>query len=125
MKKLILQKLDKDLMVCRLDKDAGVPEWATGEELLSITRTPDELSIICRERNIVEVKCEHGWKGLRVKGPLDFALTGILVSLARPLAEHGISIFVISTYDTDYLLVKGKDMEKAIKVLVAEGYTVQ
>ena len=71
------------------------------------------------------VLCERGWAGLKVEGPLDFSLTGVLASLAQPLAEAGISIFAVSTYDTDYVLVKGGDLERAVAVLTQEKFDVQ
>jgi hypothetical protein len=109
--------------ICRLDKDAPIPEWAH-IGFSSITRTPDELSIVCKEEIVPErVICERGWHCLQVMGPLDFALTGILASLAAPLAEAGISIFAISTYDTDYFLVK--ELNRAIAVLSDAGHNVR
>ena len=109
--------------ICRLDRDAPIPEWAHNG-FFSITRTPDELSIICKEEIVPEqVLCEKGWRCLQVMGPLDFALTGILASLASPLAEAGISIFAISTYDTDYFLVK--ELNRAIAVLSKAGHTMR
>jgi len=123
--KLTLQALDLDLMVCKLDRKAAIPDWATGRGFFSVTRTADELSIVCAERDLpAGVKCERGWKGLKVEGPLDFSLTGILVSLAKPLADAGISIFAISTHDTDYLLVKAEDLEPAKRALTAAGHAI-
>lgn len=108
--------------ICRLDSDAPIPEWAH-IGFFSITRTPDELSIVCKEEIVPEgVTGEKGWRCLQVMGPLDFALTGILASLAAPLAEAGISIFAISTYDTDYFLVK--ELNRAIAVLSNSGHNV-
>ena len=100
-----------------------IPEWAHSG-FFSMTRTPDELSIVCNEEIVPDgVACEKGWHCLQVKGPLDFALTGILASLAAPLAEAGISIFAISTYDTDYFLVK--ELDRAIAVLFKAGHNVR
>lgn len=110
--------------VCRLERGASMPRWATGN-FTSITRTGNELSIVCEEKNIPgEVKCEKGWRCLKVLGPLDFALTGILASLASPLAEAGVSIFAISTFDTDYLLVKEDVLDKTKQVLSSKGHAV-
>jgi hypothetical protein len=92
---------------------------------LSITRTPEELSGVCQESSLPgNVKAQRGRRLLRVKGPLDFALTGILASLTGPLAEVGISIFSISTYDTDYLLLAEHDLERGIAALERAGHTV-
>jgi len=112
--------------VCRLHRRAAVPDWALGGDFFSITRTTDELSIVCREADVPEeVPCERGWACLKVEGPLDFSLTGVLASLTQPLAEAGLSLFAISTYDTDYLLVKARDLEKAVAVLVEAEHTIR
>ncbi len=93
---------------------------------VSITRTAEELSIVCPQRQVpAEIEREEGWRGMKIKGPLDFSLTGVLASLSTPLAQEGISIFAISTYDTDYLLVKEKDLERAIGILVKKGNAFQ
>lgn len=92
----------------------------------SLTQTRDELSLVCSEEIIpTTIKAERGRTLLRVAGPLDFALIGVLASLACPLAEAGISIFVISTFDTDYLLVPHQDLPQAITSLERAGHTVQ
>jgi hypothetical protein len=111
--------------VCRLTADAPLPTWATAGEFLSITRTAGELSIVCPEEAVPQgVQCERGWRCLRVAGPLEFSLVGVLASLAVPLAEAGISIFVVSTFDTDYLLVKEEKQQQAAEVLRQAGHTV-
>jgi hypothetical protein len=92
--------------------------------LFSITRTNEELSIVCAEALVPPgVQVESGWRGLKVAGPLDFALTGILAELSGALARAGISLFAISTYDTDYILVKEKDLEQTVETLLRAGYT--
>ncbi|MEA2573469.1 MAG: uncharacterized protein QOH93_767 [Chloroflexia bacterium] len=111
--------------VCRLGGDAGVPEWATSGDFFSVTRTADELSVVC-EQGVVPagVVCEGDWRCLKVRGPLDFGLTGILASLAVPLAMSGISIFALSTYDTDYIMVKAADLERAVAALTGSGHSI-
>ena len=90
-----------------------------------MTRTGDELSLVCAERNVPQgIPCEPGWRIFKIDGPLDFALTGILASVAQPLAEAGVSTFTISTYDTDYVMVKEQDVEKAVRALAAVGHGV-
>ncbi|MFZ2054836.1 MAG: ACT domain-containing protein [Candidatus Aminicenantales bacterium] len=112
--------------ICRLPPDAGVPKWASGRGLLSITRTSDELSIVCAEAGVPEeVRSERGWRCLEVAGPLDLALTGVLASLANPLAEAQINIFAISTFDTDYLLVKEEKLARSIDVLTRSGHLLE
>ncbi|HXU29872.1 MAG TPA: ACT domain-containing protein [Thermoanaerobaculia bacterium] len=110
--------------VCRLDPHDPVPDWADGA-LLSITRTPRELSIICAESAVPEgVRVEIGFRAMEVLGPLDFSAVGILASLAKPLAEAGISILAVATFDTDVVLVREGDLEKAVAALGAVGWGV-
>ncbi len=119
-----LKVFDSKMAICRLPSDAGVPVWATGE-FCSITRTPDELSIVCEQERVPQtVEAERDWRMFRVEGKLDFSLTGILASIARPLAEAGVSIFSISTFNTDYIFVKSGDLVKAIAALKSAGFEV-
>jgi len=114
------------LAICRLDRDAPLPEWAQRSSFFSCTRTHSELSIVCSQKDVpIYVLCEKGWRCLKVEGPLDFSLTGILASLVTPLAKVGISIFAISTYDTDYLLVKEEQLGLAIRVLKQSGHHIE
>ena len=124
--KILTMKLLKDKYgVCRLDKTELIPEWASNSDFFSITKTLDELSIVCSEESIPSnVKCENDWRILKIEGPLDFSLIGILASISSILAQNGISIFAISTYNTDYILVKNKDIDKAIGSLIREKYEV-
>lgn len=124
--KILTMKLLKEKFgVCRLDKNELIPEWSKTSDFFSITRTSDELSIVCPQNNIPsDIKCENDWRILKVEGPLDFSLIGILSSISTILAQNKISIFAISTYDTDYILVKDKDIESAINVLSNENYEV-
>jgi len=111
--------------VCRLDKDAPVPDWANGGAVSSITRTNDELSVVCPDTGVpAGVEKAGSWRVLMVKGPLDLSLTGVLASLTAPLAREGISVFCLSTYDTDYLLVKQEQLAMAIRTLRAEAYDI-
>jgi len=114
------------LAVVRLEAEADIPAWATEKGgFSSITRTPQELSLVCDEKRVPEgVKLEAGWRVFRVDGPLDFALTGILASIAAPLAQAGVSIFAISTFDTDYVLVKHEKVQQAAAALRAAGHAV-
>jgi hypothetical protein len=124
-KNLNLEVLPNTLAVCRLSSNDSIPSWAFSGDFFSISKTADELSIVCEEKQVpAGVKAGRGWRCLKVKGPLDFGLTGILASLAKPLAEAGISIFAVSTFDTDYLLVKMDVLERAISVLSKAGHTV-
>ncbi len=123
---LTLTVLPDTFAICRLDGEEKIPAWASTGDFVSITRTPDEVSIVCAQGHVpAGIKCDGEWRCLKVQGPLDFALTGILASLATPLAQAGISIFAVSTYDTDYLLVKAEHLERAILVLRQEGCQVR
>lgn len=115
---LTLQVLDQKLAICRLAGDEAVPDWCSKGSFVSITRTPGELSLVCEEVLVPEeLNVERNWRALKVKGPLDFSLTGILSSLLTPLANAGIPVFAISTFDTDYLLLKQDQLQKAIRLL--------
>jgi uncharacterized protein len=121
---LDLTLLRESLAVCRLPSQAAVPDWATGS-FIAIARTPDELSIVCAEASVpAEVQAERPWRAFMVAGPLDFALTGILAAIATPLAEAGVPIFAISTFDTDYVLVRAADVSRATKALRTAGHRV-
>jgi len=112
--------------ICRLEPDAPVPVWAGGAAFLSVTRTPVELSVVCAEEMVPEAAhAERARRLLQIEGTLAFALTGVLASVAEPLAEAEISIFAVSTYDTDYLLISEKDLQRATEVLEAAGHTVR
>lgn len=121
----ILTLLPYDLAICRLEPGEPMPTWAFDAPFAAVTRTPNEWSVICPAPHVpATATAEHGWTGLRVEGPLDFALTGILAGLATPLAEAGLPLFALSTYATDYLLVRTAQVDAAIAVLRAAGHTV-
>lgn len=120
---LRLSVLDDRLAVCRLEPDSEAPGWATKAGFFSVTRTTDELSIVCPEETVPdEVICEDGWRALVVEGPLDFSLVGILASISGPLADAGVSVFTISTYETDYVLVKREQLDSALSALRGAGH---
>ncbi|HEX2206219.1 MAG TPA: ACT domain-containing protein [Longimicrobium sp.] len=122
---LRLSLLSETLAVCRLGPDAPVPDWAWTGEPASVTRTCDELSIVCRADAVPDgVRREDGWRCLKVQGPLDFALTGIMARLTEPLAAAGISVFVLSTYDTDYVMVRAQNLERATDALRGAGHRI-
>jgi hypothetical protein len=112
--------------ICRLDPRSVVPDWVTGNDFVSISRTPDELSIVCLEANVPPtVAHTSGWRVLRCEGPLDNALTGIMASLAEPLADANVPIFPIATHDTDYLLIRESQLDVAIHALTSYGHAVR
>ena len=120
-----LRLLPHRLAVCRLSAEDAIPSWATGE-FISITRTAAELSIVCGQELVPDgKKCEGGWRVFEVAGPLEFALTGVLSAIATPLAAAGVSIFALSTFDTDYVLVKEDKLAEAIEALRAAGHEME
>ena len=122
---LTLSVLPDTLAVCRLGPDDALPPWARAGEFRVVTRTPSELSIVCPEGSVPDgVTSNRGWRAIAVAGTLDFALTGILASLASPLAAAGVSIFAVSTYDSDYILVKQETLARALEALAAAGHHV-
>jgi hypothetical protein len=109
--------------VCRLAHDSTIPAWATTDGFFSITRTQEELSIVCAESQVPsDVRCEKDWRCLRVVGSMAFTEIGVLSSLVGPLAAAGISVFAISTFDTDYLLVKAADWQSTLTLLKQVGH---
>ena len=123
--RLTLDLLPERLAICLLPPDAPLAQWALDCKFVTVSRTPEELSIIVPENQVPpEVKCEKHFRALKVKGPLEFNAVGILASLTGPLAEAGISIIAISTYLTDYILVRQKDFEKTVKTLQNCGHAI-
>jgi hypothetical protein len=122
---LNLVALRETLAICKLPAHAVIPSWATRGSFNCVTRTPDELSIVCPEEDLpMDLISERGWRCLRVATQLDFSLVGILALLLHPIARAGIPIFVISTFDTDYLLVKSDQLERVAKILREAGHCV-
>lgn len=124
--KLNLSILSEVLTILRFAPDHPIPAWAlNSSKFLSITRTAEELSVACAVSLVPRgQKVEKRWRAIKVAGPLDFSLTGILESLARPLAKAKISIFAVSTFDTDYLLVEESSLESACKTLEGAGHAI-
>ena len=124
---LSLVVLPGSYAVCRLSPGERMPDTALHGDFVSVTRTLDEVSVVCLEGQAPEegAMVEAGWRCLKVEGPLDFALTGVLAALAAALAEAGVSIFAVSTYNTDYLLVKAAALERAVAALAAAGQRVR
>jgi uncharacterized protein len=121
--KLLL--LDELLAVCQFPAKAPFPDWAQGEHLLALVRTPQEVTIVCAERFAPPgIKAEPGWRALQVEGPLEFNQVGVLASLAEPLAQAGVSIFAISTFSTDYILVKQSQLDQALQALEQAGHGI-
>ena len=127
---LTLAVLPELFAVCRLDPHQPIPTWATQGRVFSLTRASDELSIVCPQQNVPAqglgpgAKVERGWRAFQFEGPLDFSLSGVLSAVTVPLADAGISIFAISTYNTDYVLVREGQLEAAITALSAKGHSI-
>jgi uncharacterized protein len=116
--RLSLSVLEPKMAICQIDTETKIPEWTQNDIFLSITRTCDELSIVCPQHLVpLNVKSEKDWNVIKVEGTLDFSETGILAGLINPLAKEGIGIFAISTYNTDYILVKSENLDKSLEIL--------
>ncbi|MGY2895469.1 ACT domain-containing protein [Deinococcus sp. UYEF24] len=121
----LLSVFPGEYAVCQLSPAQAIPAWATSGELFSVTRTPDELSVVCAAGQVpADVRHTPGWAALKLHGPFDFALTGILAGVLNPLHAAGVGIFAFSTYDTDYVLVQAAQLGQAASALRAAGYTV-
>lgn len=125
-----LELLNGEFAIARLNATDGMPSWVNAQvrsaDFLSITKTADELSIVCESSLVPEgIRAQRGWRALKIEGPLDFALVGVLVSIVQPLVSAGISIFAISTFDTDYVLVGGAQLGAAIAALQSAGHDVR
>jgi uncharacterized protein len=116
--------IDGHYAIVRLPADDAIPHWAHGA-FLSITRTKQELSIVCEEGNVPDVIADRGWQCLRLEGPFPLDQTGVAAAFTRVLADASIAIFVVSTHDTDYILVRAAALELASAALRAAGYTVR
>jgi hypothetical protein len=120
-----LYVLDDLYAVVRLEPDAELPAWARGGPFWSITRSEAELSVVCRQDDVpAEASAERGWCAFEVAGPLDFSLTGIVASLVSPLSEAEIPLFVVSTFETDYLLVREQHLHAAVEALAGAGHSI-
>jgi len=115
--------LEGKFAICRLPHEAAIPPWALDGGFTSVTRAPDELSIVCRENRIpAGVQAETDWVCFKLEGPFPFSQTGILASFVQPLSDNAIPIFAISTYDTDYVLIKEAFQGRALGALKAAGH---
>lgn len=116
-----LHVVDGLYAVARLGPNDPIPPWPRGK-FVSVTRTPEELSIVCDDRAVPpEVRAERGWRCFAAEGPIPFEMTGVAAAITTALADEGISVFLVSTYDTDYVLVKEEAFQRASRVLGVEG----
>ena len=110
---------------CRLERGTPLPPWVQTEPFCSLTNTPDELSLVCLADPVPpDIQADRDWRCFKLHGPFPFSLVGILNSITVPLAQANIGIFAISTYDTDYVLVKEHHLQQAISVLTEAGHTI-
>ena len=118
-----LQKLPYALTVCKVAELSDINQTA---DFYFLGKTDEELSLVCLTKNVPQRTIERsdGWRGFRIEGKLDFSLIGILSKLSTILAENKIGIFAVSTFNTDYILVKNEAFERAMNVLATEGYDV-
>jgi len=117
--------LAERLAVCRMSADSAIPSWALDGDLFCVARTEEELSLVCAEDRVganSEIKVEGGWIALKLEGPFPFSMTGVLSSFLQPLAEAKVSIFAVSTFDTDYVLIKEAELGRALGVLRGVGH---
>jgi len=123
---LTLDLLEENFVICRLPPLSSLPSWAFTGPFISITKTNDELSIITIDDNRLpkDIQCERNWRCLKLKGPFPFDMTGVLSSVLNPLAKADVGILAISTFDTDYVLIKDKNLQIAIDVLKQNGHIV-
>jgi len=123
---LKLTSLKGNYAICQLDAQTSIPQWASLGDLYSITRTPDELSIICLHEQIPEhIPCQAGWRVLKIEGPFSFDEIGVLAAFTAPLAAAQISLLTISTFDTDYIFIQAENYDQALQVLHSAGHHPQ
>ena len=123
--RLRLRVLAGRFALCRLEPQAAVPAWASGDGLVCVTRTSEELSVVCPEDRVPsDARQMGGYVAIGVAGPLAPELVGVLASMATPLADASVPIVAIGTFDTDYLLVRAVDLDRAMTALRAAGHSI-
>lgn len=123
---MVLILMPERLAVCRLEAGAPLPDWAWQGRFCSVTRTAEECSVVCEAARVpAGVRQSPGWRAFRFQGTLDFSMTGVLASVVSPLSEVGISVFALSTYDTDYLLVREEQLLQTCTTLLQAGHALE
>jgi len=119
-----LQKIDCDFTICKINHIQHVDFM---REFVFLSKTPDEISLVCETKYTPSdvIVSESGWKALKVSGVLDFGMIGVIANISKILAEIAISIFVVSTYNTDYILLKAENFDKGIQALIRKGYVIK
>lgn len=118
--------LEKSYSIYKFKRESVLPDWIYSSDFYSITKTDDELSVIALQTELMseDTICSRDWRILKIEGPLDFSLVGIIAEISKIFKERKISIFTISTYDTDYILVKQKDLKASISALKEKGHNI-
>ena len=121
--KIVLRSLNKDLTVCRID---SLSDMIFADDFFFLCKTEDELSLVCTTEDAPEnpLEREDGWRGFYIEGQLDFSMVGVIAGISKILAENDIEIFVTSTYNTDYILVKKEKYDRAMTALEEAGYKI-
>ncbi|MFZ1976531.1 MAG: ACT domain-containing protein [Bacteroidota bacterium] len=122
---LELRTIPGQFGICKLQPGESIPLWAMSGNFWSVTRTENEVSVVCPQEQIPrDVEVERNWRVLQVVGPLTFEMTGVLLSLAAPLADAGVSIYSVSTFETDFILIQEKSFEIACRTLTKAGHNI-
>jgi len=119
-----LQKLEYEFTICKID-NVDLVDFT--REYVFLSKTPDEISLVCETDYTPAdaIACEHGWRALKISGVLDFSMVGVIAKISNLLAAAGVSLFVVSTYNTDYVLLKAESFDKGVGVLLDGGYVVR
>lgn len=122
-----LTVLEKKYSIYKFQKGSVLPEWVYSSEFCSVTKTDEELSVVTAQTDHISdwVDCSKDWRILKIEGPLDFSLIGVIADISAIFKEVKISVFIISTYNTDYILVKEKDLDSSIASLHNKGYNIR
>jgi uncharacterized protein len=125
--KFTLMALPGNYSICKFQTDSILPDWIYQSDFYSIIKTTDELSVVTYQNETAseDIPCSKDWRILKVIGPLDFTLVGVIADLSVILKDNDISIFTVSTYDTDYIMVKEKDLRRSIEALIENNYNIK
>jgi hypothetical protein len=122
---LELRTISGQFGICKLQSGASIPSWAISGKFWSVTRTETEISVVCPQENMPQgTEAERNWRVLEVAGPLSFEMVGVLLSLAALLAEAGVSIYSVSTFETDLILIREESFEIACRALTKAGHKI-
>jgi uncharacterized protein len=126
MNQLRIIVLNGEFALCRLNADDKIPSWVLPSSFYNISKTTDELSVVCESNYVPEnIKCDKGWQILKIADVLDLSLTGITAKFSTALADAGVNLCVIATYDTDYIMVKEEKLETAKSALINAGFIIE